>query len=165
MAPRRWIPIVLGVLLVLVVAVGGLIGSCVYLFRQQVQVRERSSVADYEREAAAVLKRFEGVPPLVEDGPAGPEISRKAVSARQRRAAAPLANLHVLVFSTKEGKLVRLTIPFWLLRMAPDGRMDIDVDDVDLDKVRLSIDDLENAGPGPLFVRRHDNSRVLVWTD
>jgi hypothetical protein len=76
-----------------------------------------------------------------------------------------LTSLHVLVFARKERKLVRLTLPFWLLRMAPDGRMDINVDNVDLDKVRLSIDDVESAGPGPLFLRKNDESRVLVWTD
>jgi hypothetical protein len=166
MATRRWIPIVLGVLLILAVGMAGVIGSCAYLVRQQVQVREQSSVGDYEREAARVLGRFDGVPPLVEDGPSGPAVSQKALASRQQRQdAATLSNLHVLVFSTRENKLVRLTLPFWLLRMAPDGKMDINVDDVDLDKVRLSIEDVESAGPGPLFIRKNDESRVLVWTD
>ena len=166
MASRRWLPIVLGILLVLLVGIGGLIGSCAYLVRQQVHVRERSSVADYDREAAAVLRRFEGVPPLVEDGRSGPAVSHKALRVRQQRnAAGALTTLHVLVYSPKESKLVRLSLPFWLLRMAPDGRMNINVDNVDLDKVRLSIDDLESAGPGPLFVRKSDESRVLAWTD
>ena len=78
-------------------------------------MRERSSAADYEREAAVILERFEGVPPLVEDGPSGPTVSQRALSTRQQRTRAPaLTNLHVLVFSDKEGKLVRLTLPFWL---------------------------------------------------
>jgi hypothetical protein len=166
MASRRWLPILLGILLVLLIGIGGLVGSCAYLVRKQVQVREQSSPGDYEREAAAVLQRFEGIPPLVEDGASGPAISHKALSTRQQRPdAGALTNLHVLVFSKKEGKLVRLTLPFWLLRMAPDGRMDINVDSVDLDKVRLSIEDVESAGPGPLFIRRNGDSRVLVWTD
>lgn len=166
MATRRWIPIALGVLLVLFVGMAALVGSCAYLVRQQVQVRESSSLGDYDREAATILKRFEGVAPLIEDGPSGPRLSQKALARRQKRdAMPPLSNLHVLVFSTKENKLVRLSLPFWLLRLAPDGKMDIDRDDVGLENVRLSIVDLEAAGPGPVFVRRGDDSRVLVWTD
>ena len=166
MASRRWIPIALGCLLVCLAGLAALVGSCAYLVRQQVHVQERSTEADYEREAAAVLARFDGVPALVEDGVSGPSISRTALARRRDRPkAAALTNLHVLVFARKDRKLVRLTLPFWLLRMAPDGRMDINVDNVDLDKVRLSIDDVESAGPGPLFLRKNDESRVLVWTD
>lgn len=166
MASRRWLQVLIGLALVFLVGLAGLIGSCAYLMRQQVHVRHRSSAADYEREAAVVLERYKGVPPLVEDGPSGPTVSQRALSTRQQRDKAPaLTNLHVLVFSRKEGKLVRLTLPFWLLRMAPDGRMDINVDTVDLDKVRLSIDDVERAGPGPLFLRKNGESRVLVWTE
>ncbi len=165
MASRRWLPVLLGTALVLSLGLIALVGSCAYFVRKQVQVSDKSSAADYEREAARVLRHFEGVPPLVEDGESGPMLSRKALAARQQRNVRPLTSLHVLVFSNQEGKLVRLTIPFWLLRMAPDGRMDINVDDVDLDKVRLSIDDVESAGPGPLVVRTRNDSRVLVWTD
>ncbi len=166
MPTRRWVPIVLGVLLVLVVGMAALVGSCAYLVRQQVQVRESSSLVEYEREAATIMKRFEDVPPLVEDGPSGPRLSRKALASRQKRdAVPPVSNLHVLVFSTKENKLVRLSLPFWLLRLSPDGTMDIGRDDVGLENLQLSIVDLEAAGPGPLFVRRSDDSRVLVWTD
>ena len=60
---------------------------------------------------------------------------------------------------------MRLTLPVWLLRMSPDGRMDINSDEVGLDNVRLSIEDLEMAGPGPLFVHKRKDSRVLVWTE
>lgn len=164
MAIRRWLAVLLGVLFVLVLGMMALAGSCAYMVRKQVQVREAASVGDYEREAAAILERFEGVPPLVVQGPSGPSISSKALAARQKRGGA-INNLHILVFSIRDGKLVRLTLPMWLLRMSPDGRMDIDRDEVGLDHIRLSIDDLEAAGPGPLFVRKTDDSRVLVWTE
>ena len=82
---RRWLPIVLGVLFVLVLGVGGLIGSCAYLVRRQVQVTPRTSLAEYDRETNAILKRFPGVPVLVEDGPAGPALSQEALATRQKR--------------------------------------------------------------------------------
>jgi hypothetical protein len=164
MAKRRWLPIVLGVVLLLFVGMAALIGSCAYMVRQQVQVRQSASLADYEREAAAILERFKGVPPLIEDGPSGPAVSRRAITSRGKRGGS-IDHLKILVFSTKEGKLVRLTLPVWLLRMSPDGRMDINSDEVGLENVRLSIADVEMAGPGPLFVRSRKDSRVLVWTE
>ena len=164
MAIRRWLSVVLGVLLLLVLGMVALAGSCAYLVRKQVQVREAASIGDFEQEANAILKRFEGVPPLVVQGPSGPSISGKALAMRQKRGGT-INNLHILVYSIRDGKLVRLTLPLWLLRMSPDGRMDINRDEVGLENVRLSIEDLEAAGPGPLFVRKTNDTRVLVWAE
>ncbi|BCS35720.1 hypothetical protein TBR22_A49540 [Luteitalea sp. TBR-22] len=169
MATRRWVQVVLAVLLVLTLGVIVLAGSCAYLVRQQVRVTDASSPAEFDREVDAVLRRFRGVPALVEDTDSGPRIATRAMSDRQKAVAKgklrALKNLNVLVFSTRENKLVRLSIPFWLLRMSPDGTVDINDDEVDLGKLRLSIDDLEAAGPGPLFVRRSGDSKVLAWTE
>ena len=166
MALRRWLPILLGVLLVLVLVLGGLAGGCAYLVRRQVQVTAGSTAAEYDREAERILERFRGVPVLVEEGPTGPTLSQQALARRQKRAhTRPLESLHVLVYADAESKLVRLTLPFWLLRLAPAGQTGIDVNDVDFDKLRLSVEDIESAGPGPLLVRRRDDARVLVWTE
>lgn len=154
----------LGALLVFLLGVAALIGSCAYVVRQQVQVRQSASIGDFEREAARVMARFEGVPALIEDGPSGPTVSHKALTLRGKRGGS-IANLKILAFSTREGKLVRLTLPIWLLRMAPDGRMDINSDEVGLDDVKLSIADVEMAGPGPVYVRARKDSHVLVWTE
>src|SRR6187402_14696 len=114
MAIKRWLSVVLGVLLLLVLGMVALAGSCAYLVRKQVQVREAASIGDYEQEATAILKRFDGIPPLVVQGPSGPSISSKALAIRQKRGGT-ITNLHVLVFSIRDGKLVRLTLPVWLL--------------------------------------------------
>ncbi len=164
MAKRRWVTCLVGVLLLLVAGVVALAGSCAYIVRQQVQVTPASSLADFEREAAGILERFKDVPPLIEDGPSGPAVSRKALSARGRRGGT-VANMRILVFSTHEHKLVRLSLPMWLLRMSPDGKVDFNSDELDFDKVYLSISDLELAGPGPLYVRSRKDSHVLVWTE
>lgn len=169
MATRRWVQVLLGVLLVITLGVIALAASCAYLVRKQVQVTDSSSAAEFDREAAAVLARFKGVPALVEDTDSGPRLSARALSARQKANAdgtpRGLSNLKVLVFSTRENKLVRLAIPFWLLRMSPDGTVDINNDNVDLAKMRLTVDDLEAAGPGPLFRRKSGDSHVLAWTE
>lgn len=172
MAVRRWIPVALGCLLIVVLCLVGAAASCAYLVRQQVKVSESSSLGDFEREAAAVMRRFEGIPALVTDDDSGPTLSAKALRKRQEHNSGgpPATALHVLVYAEREKKLVRLSVPFWLLRMAPDSKMDFKMDQVDLDKVdlkrvNLTFRDLESAGPGPLFVAKGDGKRVLVWTE
>lgn len=168
MAQRRWVQVVLGVLLLATIAVVALAASCAYLVRKQVDVRQSVSPADFDREAGAVLDRFKGVPALIEDTDMGPRLSGAAMASRQKSAAAfphPLSALHVLVFSPRENTLVRLSLPFWLLRLSPDGTVDIGKDDVGLGTMRLSIDDLEAAGPGPVLVRKSGDSRVIAWTE
>lgn len=166
MSPRRWIIVAAGVLLVLLIGLGVLVGSCIYMVRQQVEVREGATVDEYEHQAADVMRRFDGVPALVEDRPDGPVLSQRVLAQRQAtRGAVPLTSLHVLVFSADDRKLVRLSLPFWLLRMSPNGQLDLGRDDVGLEHLRLTVDDLESAGPGPLFLRSGPDTRVLVWTD
>jgi hypothetical protein len=165
MTGRRWV--VAGGVLLLVVALGvaALAGSCVVLIRQQVDVRDGERAETFEREAADVLARIGQVPPLVEETPTGPRLSPGVLERRKDLADGRVpAALHILVWAPDEEKIVRLSLPLWLLRIAPDG-MKIDVDDVDLRDLRLSIADLERAGPGPLLIRNTPRSRVLVWTE
>lgn len=152
-------------LLVGAIGLTALAASCAVLVKRQVEVREGENVGTFERESAAVLTRLGDVPALIEDTPTGPRLSpgnlerRKAMAGSKRPGA-----LWVLVWAPDEKKIVRLSLPFWFLRMSPRG-VDINVDDVDLGKLRLSVEDLERAGPGPLLIRDDGKSRVLVWTE
>ena len=82
----------------------------------------------------------------------------------------PLETLRVLAYDPDAEKLVRVSIPFWLLRLAPTNkRMSFLSDngiDFDSDRVHLSLDDLERRGPG-LVVDHTDRrgSLLLVWTE
>ena len=76
--------------------------------------------------------------------------------------------LHIVAYDKRAGKLVRFSVPFWLLRMAPDGKVSIG-DDM-LDDVhgveKLTVKDLEALGPGLLIDEQKPNGdQVLVWTE
>ena len=75
----------------------------------------------------------------------------------------------VLAYDTREEKLIRVSIPFWLLRLAPSRHVSFLSDtgiNFDSDRVRLTLDDLERRGPG-LILDQADRrgSHVLVWTE
>jgi len=165
MTGRQWALAGGVVVLAGVVGLTALAASCAVIVRRQVEVRDGQDRATFEREAADVLARLGDVPALIEQTPAGPRwsagnLERRAASAGGRRPDA----LWVLVWADDEEKIVRVSVPFWLLRLSPTG-VDINVNHVDLGKLRLSVADLERAGPGLLLVQDDGDSRVLVWTE
>ena len=74
----------------------------------------------------------------------------------------PLEALRVLAYDPDAEKLVHVSIPFWLLRLAPSGkRMSFLSDngvDFDSDRVHLTLDDIERRGPGLILDQKdlHD---------
>ncbi len=164
MTGRQWA--IVGGVVVLggIVSLTALAASCAVIVSRQMEVRSEQRVETFEREAAAVRERLGDVPPLVEDTPAGPRLSPANLERRKAMGAGSPEALNILVWAADEQKIVRLSLPFWLLRLSPQG-VDIDVNDIDLGKLRLSVDDLERAGPGPLLQRDDGHSRVLVWTE
>jgi hypothetical protein len=74
--------------------------------------------------------------------------------------------VHVLAYDPDEGRLVRLSIPFWLLRLKTgNASIDFNGRKMDLDDLRLSVDDLERFGP--TLIAEHktpEGSHVIVWS-
>lgn len=82
-----------------------------------------------------------------------------------------LTSMHVAAFDPKERHLVRVTVPFWLLRMAPEGKMmnmngaEI-LDKLDTPSGRLTPADIEALGPGLLVDDKQPNgTQILIWTE
>jgi hypothetical protein len=74
--------------------------------------------------------------------------------------------LHLLAFDPGDGRIVRFRLPFWLLRMKMGNTtIDLNGNRMDLEDLRLSVDDLERYGP-TLVVDHQAASgeRVLVWS-
>src|SRR5262249_41507230 len=72
--------------------------------------------------------------------------------------------LNVMAFDAKEEHVVRVDIPFWMLRLKSHGTF-VGSGDIDLQKLRLTVEDLERFGPTLIVDHKDENgSRVLVWT-
>jgi hypothetical protein len=75
----------------------------------------------------------------------------------------------VIAYDNRAGKLVNVSIPFWLLRMMPSKNFSFLNDngiDFDSERVHLKLEDLERRGPG-LILDQADRrgSQVLVWSE
>jgi len=75
-------------------------------------------------------------------------------------------DLKILAFDPEKQRLVKVSLPFWLLRL---GKQKIDVMNdepgFDLERLNLDVAELERIGPALVFdFRSHEGVRVLLWT-
>lgn len=161
---RSWLPIVLviigGVFLLAIVAIGA---TAYYVFNH-IGI-ETTTPETAEREFEAARRPFADQTPLLMVDGRDVKVN-PAERARTNPSAAPIQNLHILAWDPSEDKLVRLTIPWWLVRMKSSGgvRLNSGTSIFDDDDVSLGVEDLERHGPG-LILDASDRrgQRVLVW--
>jgi hypothetical protein len=162
-----WVSVLIAsVIIVGILAVAAVGGAAFFIYRHVNTSFAPSETAQVEFTQARA--RFEGQQPLIEirhdDDPIIHRELVKDTAERQK-----LETLRVLAYDGREGKLVRVSIPFWLLRMAPSKNLSFLNDngiDVDSERVRLTLDDLERRGPGLLIDSKdRRGSLVLVWTE
>src|SRR5262245_25570915 len=162
-----WVSIVIAsVIIVGILAVAAVGGAAYFIYRHVHTSFTPSETAQSEFSQARA--RSDGQQPLIElRHDEDPIIHRELVQGAAERQ--KIETLRVLAYDRHEGKLVRVSIPFWLLRMAPSKHLSFLNDngiDVDAERVRLTVEDLERRGPGLLIDSKdRRGSQVLVWTE
>lgn len=164
--PRKrytWVWILVGILVLgLVVVVGGITVTALW-FRQNMDitdVSESSAATEFE----TVRAKFAGQRPLFELRDGRPQLEERAAG---KSTTAPLTTMHILAWDSDEGKLVKFSIPFWLLRMKSGPiRIGSYANGWDDSRVSFTIEDLERHGPGLLIDEtERTEGRVLVWVE
>ena len=166
---KTWVSVLIAsVIIVGLLAVAAIGGTALFIYRHVNTQFTPSDNAD--QQFAEARARFAGQQPLIEiRRDDEPMVHREVIPAS--RPVEKLDTPRVMAYDTRARKLVRVSIPFWLLRMAPSKHLSFLNDnginvDVDSDRVRLSLDDLERRGPGLLLdTRDRRGSQVLVWTE
>jgi hypothetical protein len=164
---KTWISVLIASVIIVGVLAAVAIGGTAFFIYRHVNTQFTPS-DNAEQQFAEARARFTGQKPLIEIGKDDePVLHREVIPAAMP--ALKLETLRVLAYDTHENKLVRVSIPFWLLRLAPSKHLSFLNDtgvDFDSDHLRLTLDDLERRGPG-LILDQADRrgSRVLVWTE
>ena len=80
--------------------------------------------------------------------------------------ARPPETLNILAFDPDDGRMVKISVPFWLLRLKVGGtRIDFNGNRMELEDLKLTVEDLERFGPTLIVDHRVPNGeRVLVWS-
>ena len=161
---RKWVPIAIGVaLLIFVLGLGGVIFSVAWM-RQHLLVTEMPE-AKASEEFATVLTKFRGQRPLLElrNGQPVFDSGRRSEPASSVK----LTTLRVLAWDDDEQKLATFELPFWLLRMKPGPiAFSSYASGFDDRGVNLRVEDVEKHGPGiVLDLARPGEGRVLIWAE
>jgi uncharacterized membrane protein len=167
MAVKTWVWIVVGLVALALVAFVALVAAGVYFVARDVETTAASPAA-----AEAMLDearaRFSG-PPLVEIDERGQTVTARVDPQRPRAAVTPTV-LVVLAWDADEERLVRIRLPLWLLRLGSRGSGSIQLGGgrgrIQLERLQLSVADLERLGPALLIDHRTPaGDRVVVWTE
>ena len=161
---RTWIWIVVGVLAFGFLCVIAFAAAGIYYVSQNVkatQVSATSAASQFD----TVRNQFSGQKALIELDERGDFLrsnTDRAVPANVRRP----EKLYVMAYDPDDGGLVRVTVPFWLLRLKmTDNTVDFGGNRMDLEDLKLSVEDLERFGPSLVLDQKsRGGDRVLVWT-
>jgi hypothetical protein len=161
---RTWIWVVVGIIAVGILCVIALAGAGFYYVSQNIHTRTVSS-ATAASEFDTIRKQFSGQKALIELDEHGDFLRSNTDRPTPANAKRP-EKLYVLAFDPDDGGLVRVTIPFWLLRMKSRGAtIDFGGNRMDLEDLKLSVDDLERFGPSLILDQKNQGGdRVLVWS-
>jgi hypothetical protein len=159
-----WPVIILGISAFVLVVGVGLVAVVGYVIYQQFAFQAKSATEiSADQEFAEIVAKFEGQKPylVIKDGE--PVVSDAPASEPGK----PVEALHIIVWDPDERKVVKLNMPFWLLRMTKGKPIRLSSrDDVSDDAVKLKItaEDLERRGPGLILDHKEaSGERVLVW--
>jgi hypothetical protein len=168
---KTWIWIIAGFLGVCVLVLMAVAGAGVYFVSQHI-VAKRVATTD-------ALRQFEDARSMLKDKKPLLELDRLGHPREvQRTEKLPTSlikptNMVVLAWNPDRGRIVRVSLPFWLLLM---GKRKVDLFDsgsggsgtnnFDVDRLNIDVRELERIGPA--FVLDYvtmNGERILVWTE
>ncbi|HXW06106.1 MAG TPA: hypothetical protein VD833_12795 [Vicinamibacterales bacterium] len=161
---RTWVWVVVAIAAIGILGLVTMAGVGIYFFSRHFEMRE-ASAASAATEFEAIRDRFKEDDPLV-------QLDDRGRFLKASRPATPRPDgrphqLSVLVFDPeKGGRIVRIDIPFWLLRLKLGGTtIDFNGNRMELEDMKLTVEDLERLGPSLIVDHATpDGERVLVWS-
>jgi len=161
---KTWVWVLLAIVVIGILCVVAMAGVGLYFFSQHVQTRATSpakAAHDFEQ----VKIRFAGQKPLIELDDHGRYL-RSNTDRTPPPNVKPPESINVMAFDPDDGRIVRLSIPFWLVRMKMRGAtIDLNGNHMNLEDLRLTAEDLERFGPTLIVDHRNaSGERVLVWS-
>jgi hypothetical protein len=161
---KTWVWVVLAIVLIGVLGVVAMAGIGLYFFSQHIDTKT-ASPAVAARDFEQVTVRFPGQKPLIELDERGRYLRSHTDRQPPPDTTAP-DELNVMAFDPDDQRIVRVSIPFWILRMKMKGTtIDLNGNQMDLEDLKLTVDDLERFGPALIVDHRSTSGeRVLVWS-
>jgi|SRR5436190_14844279 len=159
---KTWVWVVVGIVVCGILGVIAMAAAGLWFVKSHIDIKS-TTVAIATEDFQSIRQRFATQKPLVELDEGGSFL--RANTDRPAGTERP-QTLNVMAFDSHDEKVVRMELPFWLLRLkGGGGSFDIGRRNVDLARMRITVEDLERYGPILILDQKdHDGSRVLVWS-
>jgi hypothetical protein len=159
---KTWVWVIVGIVVVGILGVIAMAAAGLYFVKSHIDIRS-TTVAVATEDFQTIRQRFAAQKPLIELDEEGSFL--RANVDRPNGTQRP-QTLKIMAFDPHDGKVIRMELPFWMLRLKSGGsRFDIGRSNVDLARMRLTVEDLERYGPILILDQKDtDGSRVLVWS-
>lgn len=161
---KTWVWVVIAIVALGILGIVAMAGVGLYFFTRHIETKD-ASPATAARDFEEVKGTFAGQKPLIELDARGNFLRSNADRPSPPNVRAPEA-LHVLAYDPDDGRTVRISFPFWLLRMKMGGTsIDFGGNNMDLEDLKISVEDLERFGPALIVDHASPSGeRVLVWS-
>ena len=165
MAPskRTWIWILVAALGACVLFVVAIAGAGLYFVSSHVSSKTSTSAEAFSAFDAARAP-FKDLPPVFEVD------EREHIKQIRKIGDLPAGKtqpkqMHVLIWDSEDEKLMKVSVPFWVLRMG-HKKIDIANNAFEIERMfQLDVKELERVGPLLLLdLRGTGGQRVLIWT-
>jgi hypothetical protein len=165
MATRKWIPIVVGIVIFVVLIGIGLIGSLAYIVSRQVKVQTLTAEegrAEFDR----LVDRMAGQKPFIELPAPGSDAAPIVHRELETHDTGSVSTIHIRVWSPADRKLARVDLPFWLMRLGGSRPFTVNAGPMSDVTLHVTAEEIDRRGPGliVLWTSPRDN-RLLVWTE
>ena len=161
---KTWIWVVVTIVVLCVVGAVAVAGMGYYFFRQHFDTKI-ATTATASVEFERIKAQFTGQKPLIELDEHGRFLRANSDRPGRHDPRRP-DQLYVLAFDPDDKRIVKVTVPFWLLRMKARGTtIDFNGGSLDLEDLKLTVEDLERFGPTLIVDHKSSGGeRVLVWS-
>jgi hypothetical protein len=159
---RTWVWVVVGLVVCGILGLVAMAAAGLWFAKTHINIQSVSTASASE-DFARVRRQFAGQKPLI-------ELDERGHLARANTDRPPGTkrpeSLNIMAFDPDDEKVVKMEIPFWLLRLKMQGtRFSVGNDRIDLHELHLTVEDLERFGPTLIVDHKgHGGDRVLVWS-
>jgi hypothetical protein len=160
---KTWVWVVVGVAVFCILGLMATAAVGFWFFKTHINIQETTVTAatsDFDQ----VRARFTSQRPLIELDERGRFL--RANTDRPGSETRP-QQLTIMAFNPEDDRIVKVHIPFWMLRLRMRGtRISLGRDSFDMEDLKLTVEDLEHFGP-TLILDHKDRrgQRVLVWSE
>jgi hypothetical protein len=165
MATKKWVPIVVGLVIFVVLVAVGLIGSLVYIVKRDVKVQTMTA-EEGQAEFDRLVSRMAGQKPFIDlpapDSDGLPLVHREL----ETHGTGSISTVHIRVWSPAKKTIARIDLPFWLMRLGGNKPFTVNAGSMNEVQLHVTPEEIDRRGPGLIVLwTTSRESRLIVWTE